>query len=59
MTVDLIETLKTSIYNPNSIKNMKIDFQQKTKRSECPYFSNNKFEKPEFHADSLLHYLYC
>ena len=52
MRLDLIETLKTSIYNPKHTKNTKIHFiNSKRKKREIIIFQNFEFEKSAFFDD--------
>ena len=46
MALNLIETLKTSIYSPKNTKSMKIHFKffNFFKNFQNPYFQNNKFK---------------
>ena len=62
MTLKLIETLKTSIYNPKHTKNTKIhfNFSKKTKKHQSPIlFKNIMFKKISVVVCWFLwHYLY-
>ena len=51
MTLNLIETLKTSIYNPKHTKNTKIHFELLNSKNENTYFHFSSSFKSEFFAD--------
>ena len=61
MTLNLIETVKTSIYSPKHTKNTKIHFMFSMfkKLSKSIFPNKNKFKnKTVFYAVFFLHYLY-
>ena len=52
MTLNLIETFKTSIYNPKHTRNMKtLVIYQSFQNVQNPYFQQIKFENLRLYAD--------
>ena len=48
MMLDLIETLKMSVYNPKNIKNSKKNSTQNKKITNSIFFNNKQFKNQRF-----------
>ena len=61
MTLNLIETLKTSIYNPKHTNNTKIPFncfKLNERFQESLFFKKVSSNKPVCYTDCVWHYFY-